>query len=252
MLPDLCNWWTPERIAAEDAVWLRDQFYFDYAAKILDLAREHGLNTVAEVGCGAGYVGECLQNTGIEYTGYDGSALMIEYAKKKFPHLQFGVHNLRENPMDGDGFKPFDLVCSFAVIKHFHLTDWQYALKNTLKFGRSALVQIQLRTNGQSSVEDGVDVPHNWLNPDAVTAAVEAAGHRVIAMADTGKDTTPYMPNSMEAWLITEAIATEGNSDESKSINGPALRSEASGKDDVPGTANIGGKRKGVGKGGSR
>ncbi len=205
---DVSDWWTQERIEAEEAVWLRDGFFTGYANQVRDFMRKHNLKTVLEVGCGSGHVARELNNE-FEYTGIDGSGLMVEFAKKTNPGHRFELANIRSMNIAtvhaGENM-PFDLVCSFAVLKHFLLKDWAMALRNMLSVGNNGLIQVQMRPDGYPSVEDGSDCPHNWVTEKEMREAVAKAGHKVVAINDTGKDVSPYMANAYEAMLITKKI----------------------------------------------
>lgn len=211
---DLSSWWTPDRIEAEDAVWRRDGFYIQYAAEIRELMNKLGLKTVLEVGCGTGYVGNELKNE-FDYVGTDGSGLMIQFAREKHPDVKFEVLNIRD--MDNPAMVPnhgnIDLVCCFAVFKHFTLEDWPIILSNILGVAKHALIQVQIRQSGHPSVEDGAEVPHNWISVDELIQFCESIGHEVLAVKLTDKDVSPYMANAAEGYLITKKREGSFNAD---------------------------------------
>lgn len=62
------------------------------------VAESVGAGPVADVGCGPGQVAGFLAVAGVQVTGYDASAGMIEQARRLFPGLDFQVADLRSLP----------------------------------------------------------------------------------------------------------------------------------------------------------
>lgn len=205
--PDLCEWWTEERIAAEEAVWQRDQFFVEYAAEVRAFAKKMKIkkgSSIIEMGCGTGHVGVLL-TPDFNYAGTDGSALMVETAQKMHPELKFYVKNLRE-PVEVDQYGMHDLLISFAVLKHFGKDSWKGVLTNMLRVAKFALIQVQVRNYDYETVEDGTEVHHTWVNRNELIETVKLAGHEIVELRDTGKDVSPYMDHAIEAYLMTRAI----------------------------------------------
>jgi len=200
---DLCDWWTRERIEEEEAVWQRDQFFVQYANDVRDFMRKHKLKSVTELGCGSGHVARELANE-FSYRGYDGSKLMIEFAQEIHPGFLFKTLDIRLLPIPRI---KSDLVCSFAVLKHFSLQDWKEILTKMLSAGKYGMIQVQLRVRGFESIEDGFfgdEVRHSWINIDEMCQAVVDAGHEVLELRISEKDVSPYMSFAAEALLITK------------------------------------------------
>lgn len=204
---DLCEWWTPERIAAEEEVWQRDQFFHEYAKEVRAFAKKVKLKkgaSVIEMGCGTGHVGRLL-TPDFSYNGTDGSELMIAAAKKINPGIEFFVRNLRKT-VEVDQVGMYDLLCCFAVLKHFGKDSWSGVLMNMLQLANYALIQVQVRNYDYPTIEDGTEVHHTWVNRNELIETVSKAGHEIIELRDTGKDVTPYMDNAIEAYLYTKRI----------------------------------------------
>ena len=199
---DLCEWWTRERIEEEEKVWQRDRFFVEYANTIRTFMREHKLVSVVELGCGSGHVARELAGE-FDYRGFDGSKLMIEFAQEIHPGFLFKPLNIRRLPLKTI---KADLVCSFAVLKHFGLVDWKDILGKMLSVGKYGMIQVQLKVRGHDSVEDGFfggEVKHSWINIDEMCQAVVGAGHEVLEIRESAKDVSPYMSFAAEALLIT-------------------------------------------------
>lgn len=206
---DLCDWWTRERIEEEEKVWQRDQFFVEYANEVRKFAKQMGLKkgaSILELGCGTGHVGPLLAKD-FSYNGTDGSELMIRVAKEKHPDIadRFFVKNLRTS-VEVDCVGIYDMVCSFAVLKHFSTESWPFILMNMLANADHGLIQVQVRDVGYPTVEDGTEVHHTWVNRQELLGFAEKAGHEVVELADTGKDVSPYMDHAMEAYLKTRRL----------------------------------------------
>lgn len=176
---DLHEWWNTERIAAEDDVWLRQRRFVQYAQRVIAVMDKYNLKSVLELGCGMGYVGNELHNKGFEYTGTDGSKLMIDLARKRHPDLNFHVANIRN--LDEYGA---DLVCSFAVLKHFSVNDWPKALRCMLACSWTALIQVQTVTVPTYADDTYPDVNHIWINDEKLQSEVNHAGFKVLDQLD--------------------------------------------------------------------
>jgi len=89
----------------------KNHYYYDYIKHFLDQYVPNG-SRVVDVGCGTG---ELLYHTEPAYgLGIDISERMVQYAVKKFPHLQFRVMDV-EQVQSGE---TFDHVLMIDVIDH--------------------------------------------------------------------------------------------------------------------------------------
>lgn len=70
---------------------------------------------VLDLGCGNGRFFEICKKAGVEYTGVDNSAELINLAQKNFPEGKFVVGDALDLPFSNASF---DLVVSLAVIHH--------------------------------------------------------------------------------------------------------------------------------------
>ncbi len=77
-----------------------------------------------------------------------------------------------------------DLVCSFAVLKHFSLADAPLMIQNILACGNYGLIQVIVRTGDHPSIDTGEQnsygFHHSFLNEHDLAASVSAAGHEVV------------------------------------------------------------------------
>lgn len=201
--PDLCEWWTAERIVAEDELWNAEERYIKYAQIVAEHMRDHSYKTIAEMGCGAGYVGEILHGE-FDYIGYDGSGLMVDYASRKHKwRVPFAQRNLRDKPDP----KTFDTVCSFAVLKHFDVTSWKLILANMLAYAKhSAVIQVQYLLSTATidrPVVNQPDVHHVWINMQELTHVASEAGFVVSAVYEQ-RACPEYMRGGYEATMLFE------------------------------------------------
>ena len=187
MLPDFCDWWTPDRILESDIAWREQEAYLEFADAIRAVAHRFPINSVLELGCGMGYVGREIHSE-FDYLGIDGNADMIAMARKhnadwdtEFPHFEVGnIRNLRTIR------KPVDLVCSFGVLKHFSLADWKDIVAKMLAVGRYGLIEL-ITTYGPSvdtGEQNNEGYHHIYINLSELPGAWLAAGHRILAYSN--------------------------------------------------------------------
>ena len=189
-LPDISEWYTSERIEAEEILWEGCEAYKEYSQRIFRICRENGLSTVLEVGCGTGWVPTVLDPS-LDYTGVDKNACMISKAKTKNPgkrFIQSDIRKLRESPVSLRS----DLVCSFAMLKHFSLDEWPSILIELLFFGKFGLFDQHVLLDGRSSIDvPGEDLKTGekfhgiWPTRSEIVSAVENAGHEILDFDDT-------------------------------------------------------------------
>ena len=71
-------------------------------ALFAELVREAGGGTVADIGCGPGYVTRQLRDLGVDAFGVDLSPAMIALARRDHPDIRFEVGTMTELDL-GDG-----------------------------------------------------------------------------------------------------------------------------------------------------
>ena len=78
-------WWTERRIAFHE----RAQGESDFTRKLADIIEPYLTGTVAELGCGLGFMCAELHARGWTVEGYDSDSLAVEYALSHFPQCDF-------------------------------------------------------------------------------------------------------------------------------------------------------------------
>lgn len=168
---DYSVWLTPERLAAEERLWKEVAIYRLYADAVLRTCEEEGCRSVLEIGCGTGWVPTLLPSE-IDYTGVDANEGCLALARQKS-----GARFLNAD-IRGLQHRPVDLVCSFAVLKHFALQEWTGVLARVLSFGRIGLFTMNVGPFDRDDFEQGF--AHTWIGQETLEAAVAAAGHRIV------------------------------------------------------------------------
>lgn len=200
--PDYCDFWTPEWAAVEDTAWQREKAYVRYANLIRGVMNERSLRSVVEIGCGAGYVGDELKSE-FDYLGMDGSSIMIDMARSKFPKATFAHANLRDIEWENKA----DLVVCFAVMKHFGLADWKQMFHKVVRSAPLALVHMQVRKNPYPSVDDGTLFHHHWINEAELSAAIAEIGYQTVSVLEETDAEVPGAPvGVIEQMLLMERV----------------------------------------------
>lgn len=175
-LPDYADWLTPERLAVEERLWERDQVYVRYVAAIERLAAEHRIRSIEEIGCGTGYVATALdalaeRDPTFTYIGYDRNVGCLERARAKNVDRRWvSFQNCEIRTLS----PATDLVCGFAVLKHFRLAEWSELFTRLFRFARFGLFTIPIAAE---SKDDGTEFTHVWLSEADLSAALARAGH---------------------------------------------------------------------------
>lgn len=175
----------PGNLDHEEAVWAEASHERAQADLIATTAELHGLQSVVEFGCATGwmphYLGERLQ-----YLGIDANPDCLARARAKNPHRLFIQGDVRTV------IAPYaDLAVAFALLKHFHLSEWDGVLFRILHYGRYGLFSMPIAPR---SYEDDCEYPHVWVSPQRLQRAVEAAGHEIIS--------TPWGEEMDREWMI--------------------------------------------------
>lgn len=181
--PDISSWYTPERIAIEEPIWAECRA--ENAQRIESLCTEFSLQTIIECGCGTGWIPFSL-NPSLSYVaGIDKNPYMLARAQMKNPTLRFIQADLRNASHIG---LSADLVCSFAVLKHFSLLEWTSCLKSILAMGRFGLFTQHVLPNGSHSTDHGLEYHNIWPTESEVCEAIESAGHEILSWDATHID----------------------------------------------------------------
>jgi cyclopropane fatty-acyl-phospholipid synthase-like methyltransferase len=169
---DFSAWMDEKRFLNEKAGWLRDKLYLEYADTINEVCEQYALRTVLEVGCGAGLIPAHL-NPQLTYSAVDANLHCVREACARNPTLSISLEDIRDF-----SHPPVDLVCSFAVLKHFSLVEVSPIFKKMASFGRYFLSTIQF---SNQDLDDGtVGYPHIWMEESALNAITLFADHEIV------------------------------------------------------------------------
>jgi len=167
---DYSVWLDSFRLAREEQLWAESEMPHLYANRVRQVIEEHGCRSVIELGCGTGWVPTLLPGT-VEYVGVDGNPECLQYARQKTTRLflHADIRGLR--------YPTQDLVCSFAVLKHFALEEWPAVLGKVLSHGRVGLFTMNVGPGDRDDFNEGF--AHTWVSAVTLDRAVEACGHRI-------------------------------------------------------------------------
>lgn len=188
---DYADWLTPERLEVEERLWARDKVYERYANGIRRLASQYPIRNVVELGCGTGWVPTALDTLELaDYACIDRNPGCLALARQKNAERAW----VRVIDMDIRTASPVGgLVCSFAVLKHFRLPEWEGLFRRIFSGAEYGLFTMPI---ADRSMEDGVEFTHTWLSESDLAAALSAAGH-----VELWRDTTD---------VLEPIIATKG------------------------------------------
>lgn len=184
--------------------WKRDKLYEVYAGEIDECMKQHAIYKIFEMGCGAGLVPRALKKPPIKYLGLDSNfkCVMEACGSNTLPTwLSFHCEDFRKfNLAD-----KFDLACSFAVLKHFSLDEWQIILKKLLSYGHYGLFTLNMSKSDMDDggVNPGATYHHIWVSEKTLYEAVLKAGHVVNSRKERWRGTQ----HDVEGW--EEIIFTE-------------------------------------------
>lgn len=173
VLPDYSQWLTDARLEVEEMLWSerRDEEQVPRARHLEMFCRKTQSTCVLEFGCGTGWVPAALPEW-VRYMGIDANPGCIELARQKNDSARvFEVGDLRTaNPPEAD------VVCSFSLMKHFGLHEWEAVLQRKLSFGNYGLFTVLL---ADADRDDGTEFHHTWVTEATLRAAIRAAGHEL-------------------------------------------------------------------------
>jgi SAM-dependent methyltransferase len=152
---------------------------------LLDAVREMSVGPIADVGCGPGQVAAWLASRGSDAFGIDLSPAMIEVARAQHPGITFRVGSMTrlEDPSGSWG----GAVAMYSIV-HLDRDERTAAyreLGRVLAPDAPLLVSFHIEMAGQpagstihlaSWFDMDVDLPGFFLDPNEVTAGLEACG----------------------------------------------------------------------------
>jgi SAM-dependent methyltransferase len=178
LFPDISEHYRrQDYVEREEKAWSEAKFYLRHAAgvnRVLELTKS---KSVLEVACGSGWVPTQLSSE-VEYTGLDRLDLFLDLAKSKNPgkNRTFICGDLREVLPALGGF---DIVCSFATMKHFGLHEWDSVLGLLLSKATYGVLELAIST---SDFDNGQEFHHVFAGAGHAAEAIRAAGHEVLAI----------------------------------------------------------------------
>ncbi len=177
---DYSEWLTPPRLAVEEKSWASYGVYKHYGAFICRLIQRYGIENILEMGCGTGWVPTVLP-ADVEYKGVDANARCVGLARAKVKR-RFVVGDIRTFPK-----QDVDLVCSFAVLKHFAIGEWADVVGKLLQHGRWGLFSMPITGEDRDDLSQGF--AHTMVSRATLEAAIMAGGHRLLFTEAVGKGT---------------------------------------------------------------
>ncbi len=116
--------------------YLRSEKYYQETVEKLDeIFSENDVKTVLDVGCGTGRIPKLLNDKGYKVIGIDKSKNMIEYARKKYPKLEFHVGDVKEFSLE-----KYDAVIAMDSVLSYVQEDFEKALENMDQHATKILV----------------------------------------------------------------------------------------------------------------
>jgi len=192
---DISEYYVGHLAEAEEAVWKNHKPYLVNAAEVKQLILDKGITRVVEVGCGSGWVPTVLP-TKTEYLGIDANDTFLGWAREKNSpktrrFIKEDVRKLSPAWLTAKAFKAPGLVCSFAVMKHFGLHEWDKVLKTILSLATYSCVDVQV---AGSDFNNGTLFHHTFVSQEHADRVIEDAGHKKLYEVVTYDGTCPEGP----------------------------------------------------------
>jgi trans-aconitate methyltransferase len=163
---DYSEWLTPERLGVEESAWAGAGLHLTYVAHISLLRSKFPIYSILEMGCGTGWVPSQL-TPDVKYVGIDKNHKALELAtKKNLISRSFVDSDIRHF----DSKESADLVCSFAVLKHFSLEEWDYIFDKMVRFAPIGLFTMSVANENR---DDGTEFHHTYITPERLAQALE-------------------------------------------------------------------------------
>lgn len=159
------TWLTPEWLAIEEACWamsiIKNEGAWQNAKQINNtILHFGGVNTIVEFGCGTGWIPWLLRRAGHsgKYYGVDNNQSCLNVARHRCPNDHWEKLNIREMP----GITGYDLACTFSMMKHIPLEDWQ---RIWVKIQMAAPIVVASLNMSHTAlpVDDSGEYFHNWV-----------------------------------------------------------------------------------------
>jgi SAM-dependent methyltransferase len=197
LLPDYSEYLrVPANLENEEREWALHKAYERNANTLLHFANLNDCRSVLELGCGTGWIPYVLGGR-LGYRGIDANEYCLQLCHNKNPGELFAKADIRTL----DWRFRADVVCCFAVLKHFGLHEWDEVAASVIERGRHSLFTVQI---ADEDFDDGTEYPHSWITMERLERVVSEAGHSITtaevwATAEKGNEylvwTTRNSPN---------------------------------------------------------
>lgn len=180
---DYCDWLTLDRLMAEELLWSEQQLYERYGAAIRRLLDEYeSISWITELGSGTGWVPGTLdliadsdRGGTLSYHMYDKNPHCIARSRERNAHRDW-VRTLEGDIRTLD-IPVVDLICSFAVLKHFRLEEWSDIVVRMLRDASFGLFTMPL---ADTNLEDGTEFTHTRVTREHLVATLARVGHTIL------------------------------------------------------------------------
>jgi predicted TPR repeat methyltransferase len=203
LFPDISEYYKGERVAVEEKAWAKVKEYKRNLAQVLRSLATADIKRVIEVGCGSGLIAAELPKH-IEYLGVDKNAEFLALAQRKSPNRQFineDVRNVTPEWLEANGYGKFDMVCSFAFVKHFGLHEWDNIVGGILALAPRACFDVSIT---KEDYDNGKHFHHTYVTQERLNRVLDKAGHKQVHAV------IPYDDNiaGEKRWMQIQIITT--------------------------------------------
>jgi predicted TPR repeat methyltransferase len=158
--------------------WLKSTIHEAQAAIINEIAED---KSIIEIGCATGNLAKLIKSN--NYTGFDKNEECIEIAKKKRPDKTFLVKDIRDVRRSKN--QQADIVCAFAIMKHFGLHEWDDILKKIISLSNEFVVFDM--PVAEYTYDDGEKHGHHhvWMTNEDLMNRLEYLGLEVYSVNES-------------------------------------------------------------------
>lgn len=155
--------------------WLTDckEIHDSYGKVVNDTIKKFKLKSVIEIGCGTGEVAKRLIGFKV-YDGIDQNENCVKLATEKndLSKIEFNRADIRKAEL-----AKRDLVCSFGVLKHFGLHEWNEIFKKVCSLGDYLIFNMPI---SDKTHDDGKEFHHVWMEKKELEAEIIKNGFVII------------------------------------------------------------------------